>query len=449
VVLSAEPSREDVVYRLRAGGRVVLESPALAPFSRAHLELTWRHGDRERTWSRQLFDLRNARTEVPGHDRPRAGDRYALVVAAGPLVAEVLPTRTRMLESDLDTPVADPIVRDLVLMGARYLVDSDLHTRKLAEETGVAAAWRTPRIVVAASEVLPEEHGGPSAEPLLSLDALANRVEAEGERARAFHVARGWGNDVIESHAVFAVAQKPVLSATTILSRYGAPQDPESPERRIELITEEASRVLSEEPIGTSVWLLARPPRALKGEGDREDETAPPTLVFERMREGLVLHGLEEDASVTSGRVSERYRWAAEGGRIAFAGDAQGLAVVADAMLSRRLGRPNYRLEFELVRALASDLLPVAPASFHTTSPTGRRSSRSPCPSSSKTGCRRASGSPSRRGGTGSARAATTSATSTGSSRTCCAGRARGSGSRRASRRPGCGTCRGAKRRAR
>ena len=65
-------------------------------------------------------DAANARPELPGRDAPRAGDRYAVVLAAGPLAPEVLATRARMMELPAYTPEADEVARQLVTAAAKY-----------------------------------------------------------------------------------------------------------------------------------------------------------------------------------------------------------------------------------------------------------------------------------------------------------------------------------------
>lgn len=364
VILSVEPDKGSVRYVLRIGDREILVSGPLEKVRRAVLELTWHFGDRDIVWERELFDRQNANVETPGHDTARVNDRYAIVLAAGPLVPEVLSTRAKMLQSPLDTPLDDPEVRDLVLMATKYQVDSDKHVDTLAKETDVQVAWTRPRITITASEIPPDEVQQMSDNSnILSIDALADRVEATGKQARQFLVARGMANDAMESRVLFEVARMPVLSASTILSRYKAPADPESPEWRIALIESEAKRIMTEEPIGTRLKLKALPPRAL-----REEDAGPPSndeqllamLLFERTRDGFVLQGLDENPEVKEGKVSDRYRWGNDQSSIAFGSDTVALAVVADAMLSNQVNRPNYHLGFKLIRALASDPLPIA-----------------------------------------------------------------------------------------
>jgi hypothetical protein len=191
VVLSTEGESESIHYVLRCGSRSVFGKwSSLQNFRRATLELTWRYKDQSTTWTRVLFDRDNVKPAIPWHETPRAGDRYAIVLAAGPLVPEVLATRTRMFELPLYTPVDDEPSRELLRLGTRYQVDSDERTRKFAEECKVDVAWTTPRITIVAAESPADGKG----EPGLTVDALADSVEATGPRSREFHVARGARN---------------------------------------------------------------------------------------------------------------------------------------------------------------------------------------------------------------------------------------------------------------
>ena len=153
VLLEAKPTEDGVTYILRVGSREVFHSPPLDGVRRAVLELTWRFGDRSETWSRELFDAENAKPEIPGRASPRAGDRYAVAVAAGPLVPDALATRVRMMELPAHTPEADEAARQLVTAATKYQVDCDDRTRALAAECEVRVSWPRPRVTIAASEV--------------------------------------------------------------------------------------------------------------------------------------------------------------------------------------------------------------------------------------------------------------------------------------------------------
>src|SRR5205823_14555187 len=128
-------------------------------------------------------------------------------------------------------------------------------TQALAEGTKVEVAWNEPRIAIAPTGVPAAGGAG------LSLDALADAVEATGKRAREFHVARGLTNDVIETRVIFEARRKPVVSASTVFSNYKA-TSPDAPARRIAVIEGEARRLLAHEPVGAAVRLEALPPLA-------------------------------------------------------------------------------------------------------------------------------------------------------------------------------------------
>ena len=352
VVLTAEDGPR---YILRVGEEDVLSSGLVVGVRRAVLELSWTFSGRTTTWVRELFDEANRAPAIPGRDVMRPGDRYAFVVAAGPLVPEVLHTRGKMLTSSRHTPLGDEKARQLVLFGTKYLVDSDDRSRQIAGETGVELAWATPRLVIAASEMPP---AGAGTEAGLSLDTLSDRVEATGAKARQFHVARGMANDLIESRVVFEATQVPVVSASAVLSRYKA-DVPETPDRRLKLIASEAERLLSEEPAGTELILTAVPPRALNEGASSPDA---PRLRVERASHGLVLHGVTEDQKTANLR--DRYRWGGTGAR--FGRETGRLAAVADLLLARRVGRIDYLLRAERVPVWPNGSLPVVPGSVLT-----------------------------------------------------------------------------------
>lgn len=258
VLLSAHGADGDIRYTLRVGNREVLKSGPLTKARRAELELTWRTSDRPPTvWQRELFDRRNAAPEIPGRAAPRPGDRYAIVVSAGALVPDVLKTREQMLTSDAHTPVKDALERDLVFLGVKYQVDSDVSTAALIDKTKVQVAWTTPRITIVASEGKPGR--------ATSIDALADRVEATGTNAREFQYARGMANDTIETRVMFEITRRPVISASTVLAHFKT-ERPDTPQRRLVAIAREARRLLAEEPIGTRVACRrCRCPPTLRG----------------------------------------------------------------------------------------------------------------------------------------------------------------------------------------
>ncbi|MBI1903516.1 MAG: hypothetical protein HYS13_20630, partial [Planctomycetia bacterium] len=376
VVVTAQDGKDGVFYGLRIGPVVEEAKPGLkfevgrgfgsgpvGKLRRVALELTHKFKDKTAVWQRELFDARNTPKVVPGHDAARAGDRYAIVVAAGPLIPEVLETRAKMLGSEKHTPLKEKIDRDLVFLGVKYQVDSDKHTSELAERTKVEVAWTTPRITLAASEPTAKHVAKPKADeppPGLSLDALADQVEAKGKRAREFHLARGLANDVIETRVLFEVAKQPVISASTVLSRFKA-QTPETPERRLTQILNEAKRILSEEPIGTKLRLTALLPRGAQAE-PKADDAKPPSLIVERAASGLVLHGVAVNEAIKKGKVSERFRWD-PGQSAPFGGDAVALALAADGLLADQLRRPNYLLKLEVLSGWPVEPLPLTAGS--------------------------------------------------------------------------------------
>jgi hypothetical protein len=355
VLLRVVGEGPELYYAIQVGDRPEFRSPSLQGCRRVRLELTWRYKDQSATWARELFDVENAKAEIPGHDKPRPGDRYAIVVAAGPLVPDVLPTRARMMELPGYTPVDDEPMRELIRLGTKYQVDSDERTRKIADYCKVDVAWTMPRITIAASEVLP----GDKPEAGLSLDALADGVEATGAKSREFHVARGMATDLVETRVVYEARGKPVVSTSTVFSNFKA-DSPDSPTRRVAKIETEARRLLAEEPIGSTVVLTAMPPRSMPPE-EITKTAARPTLLIERIADGVSLRGLSRSPEAGRGSKSPwgRYEWKNDASA-AFADGVRELAVVADAMLARKSGHLDYTLQFDLRSVWPRRFLPIA-----------------------------------------------------------------------------------------
>eukprot|EP00913_Durusdinium_trenchii_P008797 g8263.t1 len=366
VVLAVHTQADGLHYSLNVfgetGARNVLRTNALENVQRAELELTWRYGETARVWKRELFDRANADETVPGHAAPRAGDRYAITTSLGPLSPEVLATRAEMSnEQGRYTPLRDEISRNLVQMGTRYFIDSDEHAKKLAEQTRVRVSSQMPRLAIVAYE--PQKADDKQPDPSgFSLDIIANDVEAVGERAKEFQVARGFANDLIESHVLFQATKLPVVSAATVFSKLRSPA-PDAPERRIALIRDEARRMLAEEPIGTRTKLTALLPRHAQGtaEGTSNDRSA--NLLIERTDAGLVLQGISPEPIASDKRASARltrppYTWN-KSGSVVFGANAAELAVVADSMLARKKQCSDYHLQFEMLRALSWKPVPL------------------------------------------------------------------------------------------
>ena len=364
VVLSVEEDAGGLYYSLRVygrnGARAVLQSKSLKNIRKAELHLSWRFGKSSRVWKRELFDRANGSDGVPGHSAARAGDRYAIAVALGPLDPEVLATRAQMLQRENSyTPVKDEITRNLIQMGTRYFIDSDAHTKKLAAKTHVKVTANEPRIAITAYE--PTNEKSKSTDPAgFSMDIISNDVEALGERAKEFQVARGLANDMIESHVLFQATKLPVISASTVFSKLRA-ATPETPERRIALIRKESLRMLKEEPIGTRVRLTAFLPRHATDAANREDR--PTSLSIERSPSGLVLHGVTAtpqaaNKRLTARRTSPPYEWDTTGSTV-FGTNVSEMAVVADSMLAHQKECADYHLQFRLLRALSWEPIPL------------------------------------------------------------------------------------------
>ena len=78
---------------------------------------------------------------------------------------------------------------------------------------------------------------------------------------------------------------------------------------------------------------------------------------MERQAKGLAIHGLGENSAVTKGKVTERYVWRPEQS-VSFGGNSQGLALVADCLLSQQVQRPDYLLDMELMPGWPTQPLP-------------------------------------------------------------------------------------------
>lgn len=354
VLLAAHGKEDDVRYTLRIGEREVLKTGPLGKARRSVLELTWKMGNRPRAvWQRELFDKRNAAPEIPGQAAPHPGDRYAVVIAAGPLVPEVLKTREKMLASEKYTFVKDELERDLVFLGAKYQVDSDANTKALIERTKVEVGWTTPRITIVAAE---------GKNRATSIDVVEDRVEATGKTSREFHTARGLANDTIETRTLFEVAKRPVISASTVLSHFKS-KSADTPERRLAAIAREAQRLLKEEPIGTQVKLQALPPRGAPADEESKALAAdPPTLFIERGPQGLLVHGVEESAKPKNDKGAEPFLWNTKQSA-SFGTDAVRLALAADGVLARQAQRPNYHLGLDVLSGWPTEPIPITAGS--------------------------------------------------------------------------------------
>lgn len=365
VLLSTQGEGPGLRYELRVGDRPVLTSGPLEGVTKAFVEVTWRFQGKSTTWRRDLFDNACAAADVPGRAGPRGGDQYAFVLAAGPLVPDVLPARTFMLTSSLDTPLNDKTSRDLIMMAAKYQVESDRMAHQLAREVDCKPAWSIPRVTVAASEIhiprIDADTPAPTKQgPGLSLDLLADAIEASGTRAKEFHLARGLANDTLETFVVYKTTERTVISATSILSRFKADALDDAG-HRIALIEKECQRILADEPNGTRLMLQAHPPRGLAEEN--RPTVSRPTLIVERQPAGLIVHGLKDASNVKKGAVWERFVWADSKSQVDFHEDVKMLAVVADVMLSREAKHPEYFLQLKLERAWPQEPLPLAAGS--------------------------------------------------------------------------------------
>ncbi|HUT34336.1 MAG TPA: VWA domain-containing protein [Planctomycetota bacterium] len=359
-VTVAVPAGGPPRYVLRVGGREVLSSGPLEKVERASLELTWRFGTHKTTWARELFDRANAAQEIPGNDEPRPGDRYALVMAGGPFVPGVLRTRDFMLGSGLDTPVADPVVRDLVLLATTFFVRSDHHCALAAKEMGVRVEHASPRLVIAACERFPADKPDDTAAAVLSLDVVTNRVEAVGDKARRFHVARGLAGDLTETRLIYEAARRPVISTSAVFGKYAA-DTLDCPERRIEALAAEARRLLGEAEAGTRVELRALPPRFMAATSGKDDGPAPLAMVV--TPQGLVLHGARRGGDA-KGRAAPDGLALSPDGRIEFRRDTDALAVAVETVLRRCVAdRPDFMLGCREVRPRPLEPVALVPGS--------------------------------------------------------------------------------------
>jgi hypothetical protein len=387
VILSVSDEGQGVYYVLRIGDRKVLTSGPLNAVRRASLALSWRFNGQTTVWNRELFDRAvisaTGERELPGHDVPRAGDRYAIVLAAGSLVPEVSHTRLRMLEIPEYTPLNDTTARTLIDIATGYLVKSDERALSIAKETHVTVAWSSPRIAIAASETRaveqtpaiptganptgtnrdahPSSQKGAQSSPLsselgaLSLDALADAVEAEGKRVREFHLARGLANDLAETQVIYEATKTPVVSASTLFARYAASSVLETPQRHIDALRAEAERLLTAEPNGTQVKLKIGPPRALQTSTPTSEDSM---VSIQRTVNGLALNGVREEMNPSSNDRSGGYAFDLASS-VAFGSDWNTLSVAAESVLEQITRFPDYQLSFELVRAIPLEPVPL------------------------------------------------------------------------------------------
>ncbi|KAF0244083.1 MAG: hypothetical protein FD180_2848 [Planctomycetota bacterium] len=333
-------------YTLRVGASDSMNSGPLTGVKRASIEFALTFRATKTVLTRELFDEANAAPEIPGNSSPRRGDLYAIVVAPGPFLPVAYQARAFL---------ADRSFRDasrLALLGVEYFVAADERTGLLAKKTGVRVGWPEARVAIASVHGKKKGRRG-----LPSLDVLLDRVEATGDDARAFHTARGLANDLVETRILHGAVKRPVISASTVLSRHASPE-PATAERRIALLTAEGERLLADAPFGTRVGLRAGPQREATPRPDRPwaPDTNSCDLLIERGEAGLVLVGARLDPAATEGwrhfNRDPKFRL-----QMKNAGD---LARTAEAILGARVAkRSDYLLELKAFPALPSGALPV------------------------------------------------------------------------------------------
>ena len=326
---------------------------------------SWRCGETSTTWRRELFSKENEAPGIPGHAAPRVGDRYAIVVSGGPLVPEVLETRVPPCSPmPPSRPLARRAARPTWCSSASATRSRRTRTRGSWPRRAACRSRSTSRGSRSSSSTPARTAPRPRRPrrdrkpiPALSLDALTERVEAEGPRARGFHTARGLANDEIETKVVADAGGSPVISASTILSRFRS-QDPVVPARRLEVLAAEIDRLVTEEPVGTSLKITAlapdvAPARAVGG-GARRFASSAPTRASSCTASNPV-RATRPRARRTAGRGPRRApRLGVEVGPA---------ALLVDRLLVERAARADFRLEVVREPAWSMEPLPLTDGS--------------------------------------------------------------------------------------
>ena len=154
-----------------------------------------------------------------------------------------------------------------------------------------------------------------------------------------------------------------MVSTSTVFSNFKA-DAADAPARRVAAIQAEAERVLKAEPVGTSVTFASTLPPHLTDDERTCAEPGLGSVRLERTAAGLALHGLARKDAGHPREPWTGYEWKPDGSA-AFTKPAE-LALVADGMLSRKLGRTDHVLAAEVRSGWPLDQLPVVEGSLLT-----------------------------------------------------------------------------------
>lgn len=322
-------------YELRVDEGVVLDSGSLSGVSRVRLRVDWHFGGETKSYFRELFDLANGDPAIPGHALPNEEDRYVVAIGSGPLSAEVLDTRKRMLLSENYTPVADPWERSLLLLATRFMQDVDKVSKGLTQTFEVSYSGVEPRVVITAAEVVGAEtvRKRDGDRLSMSMDVVHDQVSVTGPQSRYFQVARSLSLDEIETRVLYDATKKPVVSCSSVLSQFKSGEST-SIVRRIEMIRDEIVRIFQRESIGSRLVIKAT------GLVERAEANASPELTLERVENGVRVHGLVESDDAEIGGVL----WQ-PGKSVTLEREPEGIAAIVEAHLRNQMGTYLFRLE--------------------------------------------------------------------------------------------------------
>ena len=203
-------------------------------------------GGQQRTVERVLYQV-DEQSKVPSLER-----RYTISILSGRIPRSFADAQTALANSLLDvrtmekeasrlakTSADDPRARDAAvqvgkigdalgstvghLLALRFAAESDSLSRRIADGTGVALAWSTPRIIIVGTEITGKDKGAMDAK--VSLDLRLDEIQAypypsaPSRIVPVFHLARGIQESVIEGRLVsLATGKTPAANTAQLVS---------------------------------------------------------------------------------------------------------------------------------------------------------------------------------------------------------------------------------------
>lgn len=231
------------VLRFAGESRVADDRPADA----ARQDLVFRFAGEE--WRRELF---TAEYRDEGYaNRYHRDNRHLVRLTTGFVAANVLQVERARIEAeaaaagDDDTDLA--ATHRLRLYSYRFLDESDRAARAMAEDFAVAPRFHRPRILIFSEEF---EERGERTLAHVAIDLRRDAIDATGERAHEFHVARAQYEIGLEAGILRAVTGKKPLTAPDVFAQLRRPWRP-TPRTRIAEYRHLLVRLHAESPEGS------------------------------------------------------------------------------------------------------------------------------------------------------------------------------------------------------